>query len=138
MSHLTFHSYDGKGVENANSFGYSESVRVENTVYISGQGGWTRTLPTKFAPTQLEQIDQAFENIEAALKEEGATFENVFKVVSYHRPLDKTILGRVGENFKKWMPNHKPLWTCVEVTRLGEDEMLVEVEVVAHIPVVAK
>jgi enamine deaminase RidA (YjgF/YER057c/UK114 family) len=34
-------------------------------------------------------------------------------------------------NFKKWMPDHQPIWTTVGVTRLGEDDMRVEIEVVA-------
>ncbi|WP_369334640.1 hypothetical protein [Streptomyces albidochromogenes] len=29
------------------------------------------------------------------------------------------------------MPNHMPTWTCVEVTKLGDPEMLVEIEVEA-------
>ncbi len=37
-------------------------------------------------------------------------------------------------NFKQYMPDHKPLWTCVGVTRLGADDMRVEIEVVAHDP----
>ena len=37
-------------------------------------------------------------------------------------------------NFRKWMPNHQPIWTTVGVTRLGEDDMRVEIEVVAHDP----
>lgn len=36
------------------------------------------------------------------------------------------------KGFRKWMPNHKPLWTVVGVTRLAEDDMRVEIEVVAH------
>lgn len=35
-------------------------------------------------------------------------------------------------NFKKWMPGHQPIWTRVGVTRLGQDDMRVEIEVVAH------
>lgn len=35
-------------------------------------------------------------------------------------------------NFDKWMPNHKALWTCIGVQRLGEDDMRVEIEVQAH------
>lgn len=37
-------------------------------------------------------------------------------------------------NFKKWVPDHEPIWTCVGVPRLGEDDMRVEIEVVAHDP----
>jgi len=38
MSHLTYHAYERTGAEKARQFGYSQSVKVENTVYISGQG----------------------------------------------------------------------------------------------------
>ena len=64
----------------------------------------------------------------------GASFDNVFKVVSYHKPLDGQSLGRVVQCFARYMPKHKPLWTCVQVEMLGEKEMLVEIEVVAHVP----
>jgi hypothetical protein len=37
-------------------------------------------------------------------------------------------------NFRQWMPGHQPIWTCVGVPRLGEDDMRVEIEVVAHDP----
>jgi enamine deaminase RidA (YjgF/YER057c/UK114 family) len=37
-------------------------------------------------------------------------------------------------NFKKWMSNLQPLWTCVGVSRSEEDDMRVEIEVVAHDP----
>lgn len=40
----------------------------------------------------------------------------------------------VVENFAKYMPNHKPLWTCVQVEMLGEKEMEIEIEVIAHVP----
>ena len=30
------------------------------------------------------------------------------------------------------MPDHQPIWTCVGVPRLVEDDMKVEIEVVAH------
>jgi enamine deaminase RidA (YjgF/YER057c/UK114 family) len=38
------------------------------------------------------------------------------------------------DNFKKYMPDHKPLWTCVQVEMLGEKEMDIEIEVIAHVP----
>lgn len=37
-------------------------------------------------------------------------------------------------NMKKWLPNHQPVWTCVGVTQLGEPDMKVEIEVMAHDP----
>lgn len=79
------------------------------------------------------QIDQAFANVEIALKDAGGKgWEQVFRVNSYHVPLNDEALEAMGRNFKKWMPNHQPIWTCIGVTRLGLDDMRVEIEVIAH------
>lgn len=53
-------------------------------------------------------------------------------------PINDEALAAMVRNFKKHMPDHQPLWTCVGVTRLGEDDMRVEIEVVAHDPDHAK
>lgn len=37
------------------------------------------------------------------------------------------------KGFKLWMPGHRLLWTCVGVTRLGKDDMQVEIKVVAYV-----
>ncbi|CDM35768.1 unnamed protein product [Penicillium roqueforti FM164] len=37
--------------------------------------------------------------------------EHVYRVNSYHVPTNDKVLVR---NFKKCMPNHQPIWTCVE------------------------
>ena len=38
------------------------------------------------------------------------------------------------ENFRKYMPDHRPIWTEIGVKQLGAPGMRVEVEVVAHDP----
>ncbi|KAG7289200.1 hypothetical protein NEMBOFW57_005563 [Staphylotrichum longicolle] len=58
----------------------------------------------------------------------------VFRVNSYHVPLNNEALGAMVPDFQQWMPDHQPIWTCVGVSRLGEDDMRVEIEVVAHDP----
>lgn len=81
------------------------------------------------------QIDQAFENVDLNLKDAGGKgWDQVFRVNSYHVPINDEALEAMVRNFKRWMPNHQPIWTCVGVTRLGEDDMRVEIEVVAHDP----
>ena len=49
-------------------------------------------------------------------------------------PLDDEALAAMVRNMKQFMPNHEPIWTCIGVTRLGQDDMRVEIEVVAHDP----
>ena len=73
--------------------------------------------------------------MELALRSAGGRgWEQVFRVNSYHVPLNNEALEAMVRNFRKYMPGHEPLWTCVGVSRLGEDDMRVEIEVVAHDP----
>lgn len=79
------------------------------------------------------QIDQAFENVDLNLKNVGGKgWEQVYRVTSYHVPINNEALEVMVRNFKKWMPGHQPIWTCVGVARLAQDDMRVEIEVVAH------
>ncbi|RJE21680.1 L-PSP endoribonuclease family protein [Aspergillus sclerotialis] len=134
MSHLTYYNYDGVGTHNRDKFHYSQAVRIGDRIECSGQGGWDPKTGEIYREINA-QIDQAFANVELTLKNAGGKgWEQVFRVNSYHVPINNEALEAMVRNFKKYMPNHNPLWTCVGVTRLGEDDMRVEIEVVAHDP----
>lgn len=108
-------------------------VRVISLI-ASHPGGWDPKTGVFFKEIN-EQIDQAFANVDLNLKDAGGKgWEQVFRVNSYHVPINDEALEAMVRNFKRWMPNHQPIWTCVGVTRLGEDDMRVEIEVVAHDP----
>lgn len=84
----------------------------------------------------LEEIDQAFSNVQLALRDAGVEegWKKVFRVNSYHVGFEgdqERVLGRMVKNLKEWCPGHAPVWTCVGVTALGMPEMRVEIEVVA-------
>lgn len=98
------------------------------------KGGWDRETG-EFYKEINAQIDQAFANVEHNLKDAGGEgWNQVFRVNSYHVPINDEALAAMVRNFEKYMPGHQPIWTCVGVPRLGEDDMRVEIEVVAHIP----
>ncbi|KAK5789656.1 hypothetical protein VI817_008779 [Penicillium citrinum] len=112
---------------------YSASLTLFNLT-TSDTGGWDPKTGVFFKEIN-EQIDQAFANVDLNLKDAGGKgWEQVFRVNSYHVPINNEALDAMVRNFKRWMPNHQPIWTCVGVTRLGEDDMRVEIEVVAHDP----
>ena len=161
MSHLQYYAYEGVGTRNRDLHGYSQAVRVGDRIECSGQGRLSHTLLATYLllsktwifltcysltggwdPKTFEfykeinaQIDQAFANVDLTLKDAGGKgWEQVFRVNSYHVPINNEALAAMKRNFDKWMPNHRPIWTCVGVTRLGEDDMRVEIEVVAHDP----
>lgn len=155
MSHLQYYSYEGVGQTNKQKFKYSQAVRIGDRIECAGQGMFDLT--SKFCLTKYglsdhllggwdpktgvffreinAQIDQAFANVDLNLKDAGGKgWEQVFRVNSYHVPINDEALEAMVRNFRHWMPNHEPIWTCVGVPRLGEDDMRVEIEVVAHDP----
>ncbi|KAF9732684.1 L-PSP endoribonuclease family protein [Paraphaeosphaeria minitans] len=109
----------------------SGSVTASNA---PDKGGWDPS--TGAYNTDIKaQIEQAFANVDLNLRDAGGKgWQQVFRVNSYHVPLNDEALGAMAKGFKKWMPDHAPIWTCVGVQRLGEDDMRVEIEVVAHDP----
>ncbi|RMJ26074.1 Endoribonuclease L-PSP [Aspergillus sp. HF37] len=131
MADLQYYAYDHVGKQNQKAYHYSQAVRVGDRIECAGQGGWDpRT--GKIDTNINAQIDRAFANVDLTLKDAGGKgWEQVFRVNSYHLPLNNEALGIMVDNFRRWMPNHQPIWTCVGVSRLGEDDMRVEIEVVA-------
>lgn len=109
------------------------SKRLGITDQTSRAGGWVYETGVIHEDID-DQIDQAFTNVDHILKEAGGKgWDQVYKVNSYHIPLDDCALKAMTRNFDKWMHKHKPLWTCVGVVKLGGgDVMRVEIEVQAY------
>ncbi|OOQ82293.1 L-PSP endoribonuclease family protein [Penicillium brasilianum] len=134
MAHLQFYNYEGVGEKNQQDYWYSQAVRIGDRIECAGQGGWDPK-SGEISQEINAEIDQAFENVDLNLKHAGGNgWDQVFRVNSYHVPMDNEALGAMVRNFKKWMPGHQPIWTCVGVPSLAQDNMHVEIEVVAHVP----
>ncbi|KAJ5833072.1 YjgF/Yer057p/UK114 family [Penicillium riverlandense] len=128
------HFFNYPGTEaNSESFHYSQATRIGNTVKTSGQGGWDEN--GSITSNVEKQVAVAFDNVEKALKnvDPRLSWKNVYAVRSYHTNMDETF-EVVTSNFKKLLPDHRPIWTCVEIKKLGIEGMVVEIEVEAHCP----
>ncbi|KAL4876414.1 Endoribonuclease L-PSP/chorismate mutase-like protein [Aspergillus karnatakaensis] len=133
MSHLQYHSYPGFGEYIRNILNYSQAVRIGDRIHISGQGGWDPE--THKVPADLgAEIDQAFANVQLALTDAGGKgWSQVYEVRVFTTEVKNEVaVGKLVENLKKWMPDHKPILTCVGVSELALEGMRVEIEVVAH------
>jgi enamine deaminase RidA (YjgF/YER057c/UK114 family) len=61
-------------------------------------------------------------------------WSKVFRVRTYHvnlREAEKETLEHMVKEVRKWCPDHKPIWTLVEVKGLSDERLRIEVEVEA-------
>jgi enamine deaminase RidA (YjgF/YER057c/UK114 family) len=104
--------------------GYSRAVRVGSHVYVAG------TTSTD-ATNAYGQAAQALRKIEAALAEAGASMGDVVRTRIY--VTDISLWEEIGRAHREVFAGVRPAATMVEVRRLLEPEMLVEIEVDAVI-----
>jgi enamine deaminase RidA (YjgF/YER057c/UK114 family) len=111
--------------------GYSRAVRVGSSVQVSGSTAMTPSgLVGKGDP--YAQTIQTLKTIEAALKEAGASLTDVVRTRIYMANIDQW--QEVGRAHGEIFGHIRPATTMVEVKRLIDPEMLVEIEADAIIP----
>lgn len=105
--------------------GYSRAVRVGVHVSVSGSTAMTPVgLVGKGDP--YAQTIQTFKTIEAALKQAGASLSDVLRTRIYMTNIDQW--QEVGRAHGEIFGNIRPATTMVEVNRLIDPDMLVEIE----------
>jgi enamine deaminase RidA (YjgF/YER057c/UK114 family) len=105
--------------------GYSRAVRVGSSVQVSGSTAMTPSgLVGKGDP--YAQTIQTFKTIEAALKQAGASLNDVVRTRIYMANIDQW--QEVGRAHGEIFGNIRPATTMVEVKRLIDPDMLVEIE----------
>ena len=133
MSKPEFFVTPGYGQKALDLLYYSQAVRVDNRVEISGQGGWNDDF--EIPASLVEEIKQAFRNVERTLETAGAGWEHVIHVNSYHvGGLPPAVNETMTRLYRHYMPNHAPIWTQTGVEALGLPTMRVEIRVTAIIP----
>jgi 2-iminobutanoate/2-iminopropanoate deaminase len=106
---------------------YSQGIVVNNMFYSSGQIPLTANGELVNGDVK-EQTQQVLKNVDAVLKEAGATRDTVVKTTVFIKNMNDFPL--INEVYENYFSAHKPARSCVEVARLPKD-VLVEIEVIA-------
>ena len=106
--------------------GYSRAVRVGDRIYVTGTTATDRNSDIVGIGDAYTQTVQCIKNIERALKEFDCTLEHVVRTRMFVTDISRwEDYGRAhGEFFREIMP----ATTMVEVSKLIDPDMLIEIE----------
>lgn len=110
--------------------GYSRAIRVGNIVEVAGTTAMDGDVLIGKDDIYAQTVF-IFKKIEKALQQVGATLNDVVRTRMYVTNIDKW--EGVGKAHGEFFKTIKPVATMVEVSRLINDDLLIEIEVTAVI-----
>jgi enamine deaminase RidA (YjgF/YER057c/UK114 family) len=113
--------------------GYSHVVEISTgrTIYIAGQVAFDKSGTVVGNGDFAAQAVQVFENLKLALAAVSATFDNVVKVNTYVTDMSQIQTLR---DVRARYYTSVPASTLVEVKRLANPALMIEIEAVAVVP----
>ena len=111
--------------------GYSRAVRVGSRIYVTGTTATDENSRVVGVGDAYAQTVQTIKNIEKALKALGATLETVVRTRMFVTDISRW--EEYGRGHGEFFGEIRPATTMVEVSKLIDAEMLIEIEADAEI-----
>jgi reactive intermediate/imine deaminase len=110
---------------------YSQAVKVNNTVYLSGQIPLIPATMAVVSEDFTEQTHQVFKNLVAVCEAAGGNINDMVKVNIFM--MDLANFATVNEVMSQYFEQPYPARAAVQVSRLPKD-VLIEIDGVMELP----
>ena len=121
------------GVPWEKEYGYSQAVKVGDTIYISGQVSHDDKGDIVGLGDMEAQMRQAYTNIKKLLAQYGATIDNVVDEVLFVTDMDTAFAAAVKCRPEVFSGTPIVASTIVQIQRLAFPELLIEIRCVAKL-----
>ncbi len=116
-----------------NEYGYSQAVKVGDTIYLSGQVGHDDKGNVLGVGDMEVQMRAAYANVKKVLAQYGATMDNVVDEVLFVTDMEAAFAARV--TLKQEVFSGPPVLgsTIVQIQRLAFPELMIEIKCTARV-----
>ncbi len=119
------------GTEWESTVGYSRAVRAGDEIHVSGTTATDDDGDLVGVGDPYAQAEQALSNVERALERLDATRADVVRTRLFVTDVDRW--DEIGRAHREYFDDVRPATSMVQVERLVDPEMVVEVEAVAKV-----
>jgi 2-iminobutanoate/2-iminopropanoate deaminase len=114
-------------------YGYAQAVKVENTIYVSGQVSHDNKGNIVGRGDMEAQMRQAYTNIKKVLAKYGAKMENIVDEILFVTNMDTAFAAAVKCRQDIFSGIPVVASTIVQIQRLAFPELMIEIRCVAKV-----
>ena len=114
-------------------YGYSQAVKVGNTIHISGQVSHDDKGKIVGRRDMETQMRQAYNNIQKILEQYGATMDNVVEEILFVTDMDTAFAAATKCRREIFSGTPIVASTIVQIQRLAFPELMIEIRCIAKL-----